>query len=871
MLFGNSISPSHAAVVADGANVVVNGNEDYPNGEILEGEYGVRAQNSGSALLTTDTVKIQATQAAVRAESGGSATVGNTDSFVELTASAQAARPTAIYANTNSSVLVLGESVQATGASGASNDYARALYAWQNSTVTVDADRIILKGVHSRTGTVTKAYVVQSANSVVNIGTSDSAYVELRATATTEANSGANNDRTSRIIFARGGEVNVNGQEIVLAVSGYEAIGAAADRGASITVGNKNSSLDIDVMGTTMAIGLRAEGSSEYGAASIALTGSLVDINAESGNGTGIGLMALNATESATRPEETTTIAIESGSTRITADGVGISAYSNSEVHLNTALDLSAPTAIEVRGNSLVNINSDDQNRPVQIDGDISFATASEGSGLKLNADVQIHLRGEESYWNGNVKTEFPNDLSEDNQKVTEGVSLALADGAAWNATIIEGTTGESNTSKALALNNLTLENGVINATEVNQTVTVKNLTVTKKGGTFNAVTTQGQDGTFTSSKLSAQTVDSADNAVLTVNYSGINADQITAENTSSLSAVEVEGLSTTEVVDEGNIKGAWTRTTTADGETTESYGENTKLSSYSSINAMSLVQWRNEINHLTKRLGDIRASESTIGAWARVYGGSSEWGSNPEIEMDHTTIQVGGDYRVSPNWIVGGAFSYTDSDAESSNGFADGKSYSLAAYATYLADNGSFLDMIARYGYLKNDITAGNMALETKNNAFSLSVEGGHQFRFIEDRAYIEPQIELTYGFVSGDDADASNSVRIEQDDYQNLITRVGVRTGFDFPEKAGTIYATLSYSYDFLGDADGTASGQTEAGYESVALTEDLGGGWVTYGIGAQFRLGDNAFAYGELERTSGGDIDNPYLFNVGFRYNF
>lgn len=121
------------------------------------------------------------------------------------------------------------------------------------------------------------------------------------------------------------------------------------------------------------------------------------------------------------------------------------------------------------------------------------------------------------------------------------------------------------------------------------------------------------------------------------------------------------------------------------------------------------------------------------------------------------------------------------------------------------------------------------------------------------------------------GDDATASNGVRVEQDDYQNLITRVGLRTGFDFPEKAGTLYATVSYSYDFLGDVDGTASKMLSSGLEKVSLDEDLGGGWVTYGIGTQFRLGKNAFAYGELERTTGGEIEHPYLFNVGLRYSF
>ena len=173
---------------------------------------------------------------------------------------------------------------------------------------------------------------------------------------------------------------------------------------------------------------------------------------------------------------------------------------------------------------------------------------------------------------------------------------------------------------------------------------------------------------------------------------------------------------------------------------------------------------------------------------------------------------------------------------------------------------------MIARYGYLKNDIYAGNMVLDTSSNAFSLSLEGWHQFRF-KEQAYIEPQTELTYGFTSGDDATASNGVKIDQDDYQNFITRVGLRTGFDLPEKAGTVYAMLSYSYDFMGDADGTAS----KGSLRQDISEDLGGGWVTYGIGAQFRLGDQAYAYGELERTSGGDVVNPYLFNVGLRWNF
>lgn len=324
------------------------------------------------------------------------------------------------------------------------------------------------------------------------------------------------------------------------------------------------------------------------------------------------------------------------------------------------------------------------------------------------------------------------------------------------------------------------------------------------------------------------------------------------------------EGASITTYAAEGNIKGAMTLKQDTNG-TTSYTADNTKLESFKGVNASALVQWRNQINHLTKRLGDVRHQSGDIGAWARVYGGEYKWGDMNRVDMQTTTVQVGGDARVG-DWIVGGAFSYSDSSYDLDNGDGDGDMYSLAVYGTRMFEKGSYVDFVARYGYIKNDITAGNMGVDFDSNAFSLSVEGGHTYKFME-RAYVEPQIEVTYGFAQGDDATASNGVKIEQDDYQNLITRIGFRTGFDFPNEAGTIYAHASYSYDFLGEADGTAS----QGGLHASLDEDLGGGWVTYGIGGQFRMGESTFAYGELERSTGGDVDNPWAFNIGVRHLF
>ena len=532
-----------------------------------------------------------------------------------------------------------------------------------------------------------------------------------------------------------------------------------------------------------------------------------------------------------------------------------INATSNGIVEINGNLFVKAPYLISSRGNSSVSINKNNDAKTIQLEGIIQYAEDNDSdTDLDLDSDIVINLKGSQSYWTGALMTY---------DDTAKELNLGLSDGASWNAV---ADLPDPNAA-GMKVANVTIDNGFINTEQSDQTVGIVNLKVGAGGGTFNSVTEEGADGTFTNAKLAIYKIEAESGANIAVNYTGINADDLTQENVNSLKAfadgTSTEDVTVVEHVEEGDIKGAWTRND-ADGSGT--FSANTKLEDFSAANAMALVQWRNEVEHLTKRLGDIRASVTDIGVWARIYGGESEWGDSNDVEMDHTTIQVGSDTRISDHWIVGGAFSYTDTDADLDKGSADGEIYSLAAYATYLADGGSYLDLVARYGYLDNEIHTGNMDVDTGSNAFSFSVETGHTFRFLE-QAYVEPQIGLTYGFVTGDDDTASNGVLIDQDDFQSLVGRVGVRSGFDFSEDVGTIYAMLSYSYDFLGEAEGTAT----KGDDRADLYEDLGGGWLSYGIGAKFKLGDSAYIYGELERTSCGEVDNPYLFNVGFRYAF
>lgn len=55
-----------------------------------------------------------------------------------------------------------------------------------------------------------------------------------------------------------------------------------------------------------------------------------------------------------------------------------------------------------------------------------------------------------------------------------------------------------------------------------------------------------------------------------------------------------------------------------------------------------------------------------------------------------------------------------------------DNKAYRFATYGTWFADNGQFVDLIAKYSRLSIDFTVNQMAGSYDINAFSVSAEYG-------------------------------------------------------------------------------------------------------------------------------------------------
>ena len=617
-------------------------------------------------------------------------------------------------------------------------------------------------------------------------------------------------------------------------------------------------------------------------------TGNLVAIKATDSiviESSANGLWGQSNSQDVNGHESASTISLKSDKVVIRAQKSAIVAYSNSRINVegnHIEITSKSGTAIDARGYSTVDINANGKAKSVVIIGDVAFETPGSklSSGDIIDAYVTINLTGENSSWTGSVLKEYPEGSQESQISVT-GLKVTLADGAQWTPAKIEKKENQHTNEngeewktilESQSLNDLTLNNGVININSADQIVEVEKLS--GEGGTINVATTTEDGKTLKTGKLQVGKLGENPKPNLKVALTGVNADNITDAQKaveSAASAVTVTSDNSTPInkkieIAEGAVNGAITADVTGNEVGTVSQTENTKLSALNSVTAMGTMAWRHDMNDLTKRMGELRTSPEGIGSWVRLYGSEQEYGRQ-DVTTKSTSVQVGSDYDVGYGWKVGGAFTYTDGSSDYANGSSDNKAYGLAAYGSWLHEGGAFVDVIAKYSRLKSDFDMSVMSGMSKNNAYSASAEFGWYVPFA-NVAFVEPQAEITYGVVKGDDFTTSNGVAITQKDTKALIGRLGVRTGLHFNENKGVVYARASVLRDFKGESEFTASLVSDSSVRST-VKDDIGGTYYEMGIGANYKFADNAYTYVDFERQNGGDVKEKWRWNVGLRY--
>ena len=796
---------------------------------------------------------------AVYSSSATSAKVNLAGNDVKIQAKGTDSPVYGVNSETGSNVSISGNTVEISTVGGENDSYGKigssAIYAYK-SNIKVDANKIVVNTDKAKEN----AYAVYgNCGSHITLGKDINSEVQISSNSEGNAMGVVVATASTSASTAAASQVRIQGAKInVAAEGGPKARSLYAQDQNEIIVGNAGSDIHISAKGEDAA-GIIAI---EHG--SVALNGqnAVIDVDG-SKYSTGIHVQNNDMTDETNRA----TVNVNTENTTINAV-TALSAMSHSVLNVNSNLVTNGKNAILTRGNSDVNINTDGKHT-TQLNGDIVFNYDGDSSGTGIDSNVNVNLNGEGSSWTGNTKAEWNSASGKpDEAKLTVShMNLNVANGAQWNPTTINSQNNETNGMNNIAINNLALNNGVVNLDSNNfagdNAVKIENLEGT--GGTIN---TNNVDNNLSINSKAADTS-------LTVNGTKEVTDAIASGNAELQDLADVvksndKSAADSVTSDANDIIGGYSAEVDSNGKVvvnTVKTVENTTNRAISDMANISLMTWRQENNDMNKRLGELRDSKGEHGAWARMARGESKYGSQ-NVKNQYNYYQVGYDEKLSvnPNWTVGVALTRTEGTSTFARGTGENKHTGFAVYGSYLNDNGSFVDLIAKYARMDNDystIGAGVGDASYETNGYSLSAEYGK--RFNKDNGFwIEPQVELTYGTVGSVDYLTSKGARVHQDSVDSLVGRLGFSLGKDI--KQGNVYVRASYLYDFDGETSATMVGKGSQKYE-----QDLGGGWWEVGVGTNINLSDATHLYFDVEKTYGGNVATPWQWNAGVRWSF
>ncbi len=343
---------------------------------------------------------------------------------------------------------------------------------------------------------------------------------------------------------------------------------------------------------------------------------------------------------------------------------------------------------------------------------------------------------------------------------------------------------------------------------------------------------------------------------------------------TSSSAALKTETLSF-----KGNGQGYLDYTPATDSEIETGDYETSIMSSTRSALTSSILVWRNDMNDMYKRMGDLRIGAES-GLWARVYGGRISYDAhNVYMKNSYWAAQVGMDKRLASGWHVGGAFGYNDGSATYRyGGKGDPKLYTLAAYATRVSEDGQYVDVIAKVGKLSNKFTAYNKYdapalrnyVEGKYDTYGYGISAEYGKKIRMGKGFITPQAELTWSRLSSDSfaaaAPSGESMRVNQSSVNSLIGRLGVVAGVESDK--GNFYAKASLFHEFDGDGHILFSEPGKTGKRSSFSLKDT---WAEIALGGNYYLSPRSMIYADFTKSFGGDYKVDWRINAGIRFSF
>ena len=203
----------------------------------------------------------------------------------------------------------------------------------------------------------------------------------------------ANSKNSRGVVADLGATIDLKGKSISVNAADESGRAVAAYDGGTINLGNENTD-SVEVNGNFSGIIALAKNSK------VNVVSKKIVVNS-----TDFGVHVQNNTEETTAPDGAASIKLKADEITVNSKSLGLSAFSNGQMDVNGNLTVTAENAIDVRGNSTMNINTDGKHTTV-LNGDVVFETPNEPgnanqSGKYINAYVNLGLHGEGSVWTG--------------------------------------------------------------------------------------------------------------------------------------------------------------------------------------------------------------------------------------------------------------------------------------------------------------------------------------------------------------------------------------------------------------------------------------------------------------------------------------
>ena len=296
-----------------------------------------------------------------------------------------------------------------------------------------------------------------------------------------------------------------------------------------------------------------------------------------------------------------------------------------------------------------------------------------------------------------------------------------------------------------------------------------------------------------------------------------------------------------------------------------------TSVDAVDATQRLAFANWV-EDDKLMQRMGDLRhETNNDEGVWVRVKGGKY---SGDGFSNRHTMYQLGYDDVVKENEKLkryqGVAFAYDDGKNSFNRGSGKLKAKSIGFYNTDLRNKGHYLDVVFKIYDADSDFTVFDSEGKKITGAFdntgiSLSAEYGRK-KYLDEHWSVEPQAQLTLGYLGGARYTTSNGIHVSQSDPNSVLGRIGCNFMYDMDEK-NTVYLKANWLHQFAGNYGVTLTN----GNDSLRIDNHDHDTWFEYGLGFACMTGKNNHLYADVERSTGGSLRKNWQWNAGMFWTF